>query len=71
MVFELRQVKKICLQLGLTQYAFAKQAGISQSMVAKIESGKLDPAYSKVQQIEKALAFLSQQHESQAKEIMT
>lgn len=40
-------------------------------MVAKIESGKLDPAYSKVRQIEHALAALTHHEEKKAREIMT
>ena len=71
MTFELTHVKKIRHQLGLTQHAFAKQAGISQSMVAKIESGRLDPTYSKVQQIERALQTLTNQEEKKAGAIMT
>lgn len=71
MVFDISQLKKIRRQLGLTQHAFAKQAGISQSMVAKIESGKLDPTYSKVRQIEKALQILTHHEEKKVKEVMT
>ena len=71
MVFDISQIKKIRRQLGLTQHAFAKHSGISQSMVAKIESGKLDPTYSKVRQIEQALTALSHDQEKKAEEIMT
>lgn len=70
MVFELTQVRKIRRHLGLTQHAFAKQAGISQSMVAKIESGNLDPTYSKVKQIENAVQTLTHQEEKKARDIM-
>jgi predicted transcriptional regulator len=37
--------------LGLTQGQLAKIAGVSQSFIAKIESGKIDPSYSKVKTI--------------------
>lgn len=37
--------------LGLTQKQLAKVAGVSQSFIAKIESGKIDPSYSKVKAI--------------------
>src|SRR5204863_520649 len=70
MVFDITQLKKIRKQLNLTQHQFARHAGISQSMIAKIESNKLDPTYSKVQQIERALNLLAQQVEKQAREIM-
>ncbi|MBI2079314.1 helix-turn-helix domain-containing protein, partial [Candidatus Micrarchaeota archaeon] len=35
-------------KLGITQKELAKLAGVSQSLIAKIEMGKIDPAYSKV-----------------------
>ncbi len=70
MVFDITQLKKIRRQLGLTQHAFAARAGISQSMVAKIEAGRLDPTYSKVQQIECALQALAHYEEKKAKDIM-
>ncbi len=70
MVFDITQIKKIRKQLNLTQKEFALKAGISQSMVAKVESGRLDPTYSKVKQIENALEQLSNQHEKQAHDIM-
>jgi predicted transcriptional regulator len=38
-------------QLGLKQTELAKLAGISQSLIAKLESGKIDSSYSKVKTI--------------------
>jgi predicted transcriptional regulator len=38
-------------QLGLKQAELAKLAGISQSLVAKLESGKIDSSYTKVKTI--------------------
>ena len=70
MVFDITQLKKIRKQLQLTQHQFAKKAGISQSMVAKIEAGRLDPTYSYVQKIEHVLASLTKTHELQAKDLM-
>ncbi len=70
MVFDITHLKKIRKQLGLTQHAFAKQAGISQSMVAKIESGRLDPTYSYVKKIEHLLNILTHHEEQEAKDIM-
>jgi predicted transcriptional regulator len=70
MVFDITQLKKIRKQIGLTQFQFAKESGISQSMIAKIEAGKLDPTYSKVKKIEKAIDSLTKKHEKTAKEIM-
>ncbi|HEX9862783.1 MAG TPA: CBS domain-containing protein [Candidatus Bathyarchaeia archaeon] len=38
-------------QLGLKQTELAKLAGVSQSLVAKLESGKIDSSYTKVKTI--------------------
>lgn len=70
MVFDITHLKKLRQQLGLTQHAFAQKAGISQSMVAKIEAGRLDPTYSSVKKIEQALNSLTTHQELAAKDIM-
>ena len=70
MVFDITQLRKIRKQLDITQHAFAKEAGISQSMVAKIESGKLDPTYSYVRKIEDVIAKLTKHEEKEAKDVM-
>ncbi len=70
MVFDITHLRKIRKQLDLTQHQFARDAGISQSMVAKIESGKLDPTYSYVKKIEDAFARLTKREEKTAGEIM-
>jgi predicted transcriptional regulator len=53
--FEIEKIGSIRRQLGLTQTELAKLAGVSQSLIAKIESGRIDPAYSKAKQILDAL----------------
>ena len=70
MVFDITHLKKIRKRLDLTQHQFAKKSGISQSMVAKIESGKLDPTYSYVKKIENSIDLLTQNEEGEAKDIM-
>src|SRR5713101_7020668 len=42
-------------ELGLTQSKLALLAGVSQSIIAKIESGSVDPSYSVVARIMGAL----------------
>ncbi|HSB46512.1 MAG TPA: CBS domain-containing protein [Candidatus Bilamarchaeum sp.] len=54
-MLEVERIGKLRKQLGLTQKELATLAGVSQSLIAKIESGKIDPAYSKVMQILSAL----------------
>lgn len=70
MVYDIASLKKVRKQLGLTQTEFAKEAGVSQSLVAKIEAGKIDPTYSKVQQIFDTLDRLSKKEEVSAKQVM-
>lgn len=57
--------------LRLTQNQLAILSGVSQSYIAKLESGKIEPSYSKVQSILEALFELEQGRETKAKEIMT
>jgi len=42
-------------KMGLTQTELAKKAGISQSLIARVEAGTVDPRYSKVEKIFRAL----------------
>ncbi|HXW99228.1 MAG TPA: CBS domain-containing protein [Methanomicrobiales archaeon] len=57
------------MALGLTQTDLAKKAGISQSMIARIESGSVDPRVSTLTRI---VAVLSQKEEPlhRAREVM-
>jgi predicted transcriptional regulator len=70
MNYDVSEIKAIRKKLGLTQNELAKQAGISQSLIAKIEAGTLDPTYSKVNQIFDFLNGLSKEKELKAKNIM-
>jgi len=56
--------------LGLTQKQLASLAGVSQSLIAKIESGKIDPSYGKVKAIFDALERLETKMNFHAKEIL-
>jgi len=56
--------------LGLTQKQLATLAGVSQSLIAKIESGKTDPSYGKVKAIFDALERLETSINFHAKEIL-
>ena len=47
----LEEIAKKRRALGLKQMDLAKLAGISQSLVAKLESGKIDSSYTKVKMI--------------------
>jgi len=48
---ELKDIKSARVRFGLTQSELAKEAGVSQSIVAKLESGRIDPSFSVVKRI--------------------
>jgi predicted transcriptional regulator len=48
---KLNEIGKKRKILGLTQSELAKLAGVSQSLIAKLESGKIEPSYTKVKTI--------------------
>ena len=58
-------------KLGLTQSQLADLAGVSQSYIAKLEAGKIEPSYLKVKSIFESLDKLERKKEVQAVEIMT
>ena len=68
---ELKDVEKRRRNLGLTQVRLARLAGVSQSMIAKLERGLIDVAYSKAQSIFKALEKEERKEETIAEDIMT
>jgi predicted transcriptional regulator len=49
------EIIKIRKKLGLTQTELAKKAYVSQSIIARIEAGTVDPRYSKIARIFSAL----------------
>lgn len=71
MTYELEEIKKIRKKLGLTQTELANRAGVSQSLIAKIESGNIDPTYTKTKKIFAALSELEKKEEIKAEQLMT
>lgn len=70
MYSDLKDIKRLRRHHGLTQAGLAKLAGVSQSLIAKIEAGSLDPTFSRTQKIFAVLESLDQKAELQAKDIM-
>ena len=68
---ELQEIKLLRKKYGLTQFDLAKQANVSQSLIAKVEAGRLDPTYSNAQKIFRALEDMGKSHELTAKDVMT
>lgn len=71
MTYELEEIKKIRKKLGLTQTELANRANVSQSLIAKIESGNIDPTYTKTRKIFAALSELEKKDEIKAEQLMT
>lgn len=57
-------------KLGLTQSKLAELAGVSQSYIAKLEAGNIEPSYIKVQSIFEAIEKLEKSKELSAINIM-
>lgn len=70
MISDIEAIKRRRVALGLTQKKLAMVSGVSQSFIAKMESGKIDPAYSKVVNIMGCLGGLERKGQLKAKDIM-
>ncbi|MBU0761951.1 MAG: CBS domain-containing protein [Candidatus Altiarchaeota archaeon] len=66
----LGEVEKLRKKLGLTQTELAKKSGVSQSLIARVEAGTVDPRYSKVTEVFRALESLGEK-EVEASQIYT
>jgi len=66
-----RHVKRIRVQLGITQSALARAAGISQSLVAKIEAGQVDPSFTTLKSIADALRVQIKSGAKKASDVMS
>jgi predicted transcriptional regulator len=67
---ELKQIKTKRFALGLTQQYLAKQANISQSLLAKIEAGNVVPSYLITKRIFEKLDELENSDSKKASDIM-
>ncbi len=70
MLPKLSEIKEMRKRLGLTQSELARIAGVSQSLIAKIEKNKIDPAYSKVRALFQALWSVGNVDKKIAKHVM-
>ena len=70
MITNLDDIKKIRKRLGLTQSELAKLAGVSQSLIAKLESGRIDPSFTKVKSILDVLEGINKKSEPKIEDIM-
>jgi len=70
MEYDIKDIKRIRSQLGLTQSELADKSGVSQSLIAKVESGLIDPSYSSVKKIFDVLDSLQSDNTFIAKDLM-
>lgn len=70
MLPSIKEIARKRKMLGLTQKKLAELAGVSQSLIAKLESGKTEPSYTKVKAIIDVLNQLEMKREVHAKEIV-
>ncbi len=66
----LEEIKKRRVSLGFTQKELSAMCGVSQSLMAKIESGRINPSYSIVKRIFETLEALEKKGEFKAKDVM-
>lgn len=66
----LTDIAKRRRQLGLKQSELAKQAGVSQSLIAKLEAGTIDSSYTKVKTIFEVLEKLEFKTKVQAEKLL-
>lgn len=71
MIASLEDIKKIRRRFGLTQSELAKLSGVSQSLIAKLESGRIDPSFTKVKKIVDVLESINKKSEVKVSDIMT
>lgn len=57
-LWDLRSLVETRKRLGLTQAELAKLSGVSQSLISKIEGGKINPSYEVVRKIFQALELV-------------
>ncbi|MFH1182336.1 MAG: CBS domain-containing protein [Candidatus Woesearchaeota archaeon] len=67
-VAEIKRLRKLH---DITQSELSKLANVSQSLIAKVESGRIDASYTNVQKIFDCLDSLKQKKEPKAEDIMT
>jgi predicted transcriptional regulator len=70
MNYELKDIKALRKKFELTQTQLAKKSGVSQSLIAKIEAGKLDPTYTNAKKIFAVLESMRQKQEVKVEAVM-
>jgi len=70
MLPRLEEISRRRRVLGLSQKHLAELAGVSQSLIAKIESGKIEPSYPRTKAIFDMLEKLQREKEPRARDLL-
>ncbi len=71
MLPDLSEIKARRISARLTQSQLAELSNVSQSLIAKIESGNIEPSFGRAKKLFDCLTRLKLGKEKQAKEVMT
>ena len=70
MLPRLEEIAKRRRMLGLSQKKLSRLAGVSQSMIAKVEAGKTEPSYLKTKAIFDMLERMQREKEPRARDLL-
>ncbi|MHC1604715.1 MAG: CBS domain-containing protein [Candidatus Methanofastidiosia archaeon] len=68
---ELNDIKTLRKRLGMTQKELARKAGVSQSVIAKVERNQINLSYEKAKRIFDTLSEMEQSSSKKVEDIMT
>ena len=71
MLPNLSEIKNQRKKIGLTQSELARQTGVSQSLIAKIESNAIVPSYSNAKKLFDFFEIIQKEHEAKVSDFMT
>lgn len=69
-MYELADLQRMRRSLGLTQSELASLSGVSQSLIAKIEAGRVDPSYNRAKRIFEILESHQRKGWTRASDVM-
>jgi len=71
MLPELSEIRAFRKQHNLTQSGLSSLSGVSQSLIAKLEAGKITPSYDKAKRLFDTLEKMHEESRLSAKDVMT
>ncbi|MAG16422.1 hypothetical protein CMO88_05175 [Candidatus Woesearchaeota archaeon] len=71
MLAEINEIKILRKHNNLTQGQLSKLAGVSQSLIAKLEAGMIDPSYSNFRKLHEVLTSIGEKKEPKAGDVVS